>query len=68
MRPFFFALVAASCLLHTIHAISVDIQPHSEECFFEDMDIGDKLTVSYQVSEKCMTRNANVLSMVFFLF
>ncbi|KAI8098926.1 emp24/gp25L/p24 family/GOLD-domain-containing protein [Halteromyces radiatus] len=51
MRGFFITLTIAFCLFATINALSVDIQPHSEECFFEDLDVGDKLTVSYQVGE-----------------
>ncbi|ORZ13956.1 emp24/gp25L/p24 family/GOLD-domain-containing protein [Absidia repens] len=51
MRGLFFGLAVVLCILKVINALSVDIQPHSEECFFEDMDIGDKLTVSYQVGE-----------------
>ncbi|KAI8336192.1 emp24/gp25L/p24 family/GOLD-domain-containing protein [Chlamydoabsidia padenii] len=51
MRTFFLAIVVASCLLSVIKAISVDIEPYGTACFFENMEIGDKLTVSYQVGE-----------------
>jgi hypothetical protein len=45
-----FRIAALFCLFYLIHAISIDIEPHNEECFFEDMNIGDRLTVTFQVS------------------
>ncbi|KAI8334292.1 emp24/gp25L/p24 family/GOLD-domain-containing protein [Chlamydoabsidia padenii] len=49
MRGLYFGVATFFCLLHLIYGISIDIQPHSEDCFFENMEIGDRLTVSFQV-------------------
>lgn len=29
--------------------MSIDIQPHDNECFYEELGRGDKLTVTFQV-------------------
>ncbi|KAI9020749.1 supernatant protein factor C-terminal domain-containing protein [Phycomyces nitens] len=44
-------LAITCCLLSTAFGISVDVPPHGKECFYEDLNIGDKMTVSYQVGE-----------------
>ena len=31
-------------------AHTIDLQPHSEYCFYEDMHVGDEMTLTYQVS------------------
>lgn len=44
------ALVLACTLaLPRVHAHTIDLQPHSERCFFEDMHSGDEMTLTYQV-------------------
>ena len=41
--------VALVCLLKTALAMSIDIQPHDNECFHEELDKGDKLSVTFEV-------------------
>lgn len=41
--------LAMVCLLKTTLAMSIDIQPHDNECFYEELGRGDKLTVTFQV-------------------
>jgi hypothetical protein len=43
--------VASVCLLKTALAMSIDIQPHENECFYEELDKGDKLSVTFQVKQ-----------------
>ncbi|CAO3650313.1 unnamed protein product [Cunninghamella blakesleeana] len=45
------SLTIAFCFLTFINAITIDIPAHGAECFFEHLETGDKLTVSYQVGE-----------------
>lgn len=39
------ALLVCAVCAHTI-----DLMPNSEHCFFEDMHVGDEMTLTYQVS------------------
>ncbi|KAI8145583.1 emp24/gp25L/p24 family/GOLD-domain-containing protein [Fennellomyces sp. T-0311] len=39
------------CLIQSAVAISVDIPAHAQLCFFEELQVGDKMTVTYQVGE-----------------
>ncbi|KAI8068600.1 endosomal P24B protein [Gongronella butleri] len=56
MRLFVQSVVLTVCaLLSLVCAISIDIDPHGEECFFEYLEPQDKLTVSYQVGEEGST-------------
>ncbi|CAO0793811.1 unnamed protein product [Mucor circinelloides] len=43
--------LAMVCLLKTTLAMSIDIQPHDNECFYEELGRGDKLTVTFQVGQ-----------------
>ncbi|GAN03151.1 copii-coated vesicle protein [Mucor ambiguus] len=43
--------LAMVCLLKTILAMSIDIQPHENECFYEELEKGDKLSVTFQVGQ-----------------
>ncbi|WFD30222.1 p24 complex component [Malassezia sp. CBS 17886] len=43
---FVLALLAAPLVL----AHTIDLMPHREHCFFEDMHVGDEMTLTYQVS------------------
>jgi hypothetical protein len=42
-------LVAATFLLKVTVALSIDVPAHENECFYEELGLGDKLTVTYQV-------------------
>ncbi|KAI9033729.1 COPII-coated vesicle protein [Phycomyces nitens] len=46
-----FVLVLFACLFNTVSLMHLDVAPHSKECFYEDLNEGDKMTVSYQVGE-----------------
>ncbi|WFD01885.1 p24 complex component [Malassezia obtusa] len=39
-------LLLVPCVL----AHTIDLLPHTEHCFFEDMHVGDEMTLTYQVS------------------
>lgn len=43
--------LAMVCLLKTALAMSIDIQPHENECFYEELERGDKLSVTFQVNQ-----------------
>ncbi|KAF7729149.1 p24 complex component [Apophysomyces ossiformis] len=46
------AIVAAViCLITVVASLSIDIAPYSQECFFEQLAEGDKMTISYQVAD-----------------
>jgi hypothetical protein len=42
-------LISLVCLFKTSLALSIDVPAHENECFYEDLGQGDKLTVTYQV-------------------
>ncbi|KAG2195298.1 hypothetical protein INT46_009773 [Mucor plumbeus] len=43
--------VVSVYLLKTSLAMSIDIQPHENECFYEELDKGDKLSLTFQVGQ-----------------
>lgn len=43
-------LITLVCLVKTSLTLSIDVPAHENECFFEDLDLGDKMTVTYQVT------------------
>ncbi|KAI8379709.1 emp24/gp25L/p24 family/GOLD-domain-containing protein [Radiomyces spectabilis] len=51
MTRFLLFATALFVCLQSILAVSIDIGPHKKECFFEDLNVGDKLTVTFQVGE-----------------
>ncbi|KAG0170765.1 p24 complex component [Apophysomyces sp. BC1034] len=46
-----YLILALICLIRAATSLSIDVAPHSQECFFENLNEGDKMTISYQVSE-----------------
>ncbi|KAI9259202.1 COPII-coated vesicle protein [Helicostylum pulchrum] len=46
-------LVIASFLLiiQHVYTMSVDIEPGEVDCYFEDLEVGERLTISYEVNE-----------------
>lgn len=42
-------LVTVTFLLKVIVALNVDVPAHQNECFYEDLEASDKLTVTYEV-------------------
>ncbi|KAI3625432.1 hypothetical protein CBS9595_000793 [Malassezia furfur] len=42
--------IAWLLLLPCVLAHTIDLLPHTEHCFFEDMHVGDEMTLTYQVS------------------
>lgn len=51
-QVFLFLLVAVSFFLKIAVAMSVDIQARQNECFYEDLETGDKLTLTFYVRLK----------------
>lgn len=47
--PWAFATLLVLTLLPSTSAHMVELQPHSKECFFEDLHHGDQMTLTYQV-------------------
>lgn len=45
-------LVIASFLLiiQHVYTMSVDIEPGEVDCYFEDLEVGERLTISYEVN------------------
>ncbi|KAI9323315.1 emp24/gp25L/p24 family/GOLD-domain-containing protein [Dichotomocladium elegans] len=43
--------LALAFLASLANAISVDIPAHGRQCFYEELAVGDKMTLSYQVGE-----------------
>ncbi|GAA5810348.1 hypothetical protein MFLAVUS_003769 [Mucor flavus] len=50
-QVFLLLLVAVSFLLKIAVAMSVDIQARQNECFYEDLETGDKLTLTFYVGD-----------------
>ncbi|WFD33631.1 p24 complex component [Malassezia cuniculi] len=48
LKLFWVALLAALALLQTA-AHTIDLAAHEERCFFEDMHVGDEMTLTFQV-------------------
>ncbi|RUS15407.1 COPII-coated vesicle protein [Endogone sp. FLAS-F59071] len=46
-----FLVLLLACLLHTAHPASINIPAHGKECFFEELNKGDRMTVTFQVGE-----------------
>ncbi|KAI8382307.1 emp24/gp25L/p24 family/GOLD-domain-containing protein [Blakeslea trispora] len=44
-------VVALVCLLKTALAVNIDIPAHENECFYEELNYGDRLSLTYQVGE-----------------
>jgi len=42
--------VALLAVLQLVLAHTLDLKPNTEMCFFEDMHVGDEMTLTYQVS------------------
>ena len=49
MKSLLLVIATLVCLLKTVNAISIDIPAHSQHCFFEELAVGDKMTVTFQV-------------------
>lgn len=45
----FLVLLTLLCWAAFAKCISVDIPAHGKECFFEDLSVGEKMTVTFQV-------------------
>lgn len=52
MRLFTSLLSAAALLAASVSAHGVQLHPHARECFFEELHKGDRMSVSYQVSDR----------------
>lgn len=46
-----FLVLLLACLLHTAHPASINIPAHGKECFFEELNKGDRMTITFQVGE-----------------
>ncbi|KAI7904331.1 emp24/gp25L/p24 family/GOLD-domain-containing protein [Cokeromyces recurvatus] len=44
-------LVALACILNTVSSLSINIPANEQECFFEELHLNDKLTITYQVGD-----------------
>lgn len=51
-QVFLLLLVAVSFLLKVAVAMSVDVPAHQNECFYEDLEVGDRLTLTFYVRLK----------------
>ena len=52
-------VVALVCLLKTALAVSVDIPAHETECFYEELNYGDRVSLTYQVNS-CSSRQTRI--------
>jgi hypothetical protein len=46
VAPFFFTILLC---LGSVSALTLAIEPHKKECFFEYMDLDDSMSITYQV-------------------
>lgn len=37
------------CLFQQVASLAIDVLANTQECFFEELDVGDKMTVTFQV-------------------
>ncbi|CAM0141538.1 p24 complex component [Umbelopsis sp. WA50703] len=44
-------LVLLACICHRVASLAINVQADTQECFFEDLDVGDKMTVTFQVGD-----------------
>ncbi|KAG2178121.1 hypothetical protein INT43_003374 [Umbelopsis isabellina] len=42
-------LVLLACICQRVASLAINVQADTQECFFEDLDVGDKMTVTFQV-------------------
>jgi hypothetical protein len=45
----FILLALLVCLCQQVASLAIDVQANSQECFFEELDPGDKMTITFQV-------------------
>lgn len=45
----FILLALLACLCHQVASLAIDVRANTQECFFEDLDLGDKMTITFQV-------------------
>lgn len=49
-QTFFFAAFALILCIGRVAAITVEVHPHTKECFYENLQRDDTMSVTYQVS------------------
>jgi hypothetical protein len=45
----FILLALLVCLCQQVASLAIDVRANTQECFFEELDVGDKMTVTFQV-------------------
>ena len=49
--PYFILVILLSCILHNIEAYFVNIDAHAEECFFDKVTSGTKMSLMFEVAD-----------------
>ncbi|GAB5586567.1 p24 complex component [Umbelopsis nana] len=47
----FILLTLLVCLCQQVASLAVNVRANTQECFFEDLDVGDKMTITFQVGD-----------------
>lgn len=47
----FILLALLVCLFQQVASLAIDVRANTQECFFEELDVGDKMTVTFQVRQ-----------------
>jgi hypothetical protein len=49
MKQVLVAVIAFVLLIQSVVALTTEIAPHTTDCYFEELEVGEKITLSYQV-------------------
>lgn len=55
MNRFLLAITALLLIIQHVYAMTIDIDAGEKECYYEELDVGERLTLSYEVN---INRNA----------
>lgn len=50
MTRLLLSIASALFVLQCVYAMTIDIRPGEVDCYYENLDVGEKITISYQVS------------------
>ncbi|KAI7902325.1 emp24/gp25L/p24 family/GOLD-domain-containing protein [Cokeromyces recurvatus] len=51
MKRILFIITVLLLILQNAYAMTIELEPTQIDCYYEDLDVGEKITVSYQVGE-----------------
>lgn len=68
MNRLLFALASILFTTQLAYALSVDIEAGATDCYFEELEVGEKITISFEVCKSLLTEKKLKLISVGFYF